>query len=364
MSKTDGARRGLLKSVLGLGALGAGAAACAPPVEPYARMDKWGAWRFASRTVPLPQSISPEARHFLAWRQPAMGDGPKTADAWRQALARSEAAAAPGAAKALAKVKADVEDIDLGEGLWVYVAKPRAPAQHAAQADRALLYMHGGGFLEGRGLACKAETAALAERTGVTVFGVDYRTGPDAPFPAALDDCVRAYEFALTRLPATSIVLYGGSAGGNLAVTCALRLRDGGKPAPAGVVALSPEADLTESGDSFVTNLYLDVVLGNGMPDSIAVYAGGADCGDPLLSPIFADYSKGFPRTLIQAGTRDLFLSNAVRLHRAMRAGDVEAELHIWEAMPHIGFGGRTPEDDEIKAEIGKFLEKCWSASA
>jgi acetyl esterase/lipase len=92
------------------------------------------------------------------------------------------------------------------------------------------------------------------------------------------------------------------------------------------------------------------------LTESIALYAQGHDLRDPYLSPLFGDLS-GFPPTFLQTGTRDLFLSNTVRMHRALRDAGVDAELHVWEAMPHGGFFG-APEDDEIGVEVRRFLDK------
>jgi acetyl esterase/lipase len=88
------------------------------------------------------------------------------------------------------------------------------------------------------------------------------------------------------------------------------------------------------------------------------LYAAGHDLADPLISPLFADFAPGFPPCLITAGTRDLFLSNAVRMHRKLRAADVDAELHVFEAMPHGGFGGTAPEDAEPQLELRRFLDR------
>jgi acetyl esterase/lipase len=107
-----------------------------------------------------------------------------------------------------------------------------------------------------------------------------------------------------------------------------LRARDEGLPLPAAIVLLTPEADLTESGDSFATLLGIDPVLTASLAESIALYAGTHDLNDPYRSPLFGDFTA-FPPTLLQAGTRDLFLSNAVRLHRRMRSAGVAAELHV-----------------------------------
>ena len=151
------------------------------------------------------------------------------------------------------------------------------------------------------------------------------------------------------------------SAGGNLAAALLVRARDEGLPMPAALVLPTPMVDLTESGDTFQTLNGVD----GGLRSQIAVnllYANGHDLTDPYLSPLFADLS-GFPPTFLQSGTRDLFLSNTVRLHRKLLAAGVDTELHIFEAMPHAGFGGTTPEDIELDAAIHAFLDKHRRAS-
>jgi len=186
-------------------------------------------------------------------------------------------------------------------------------------------------------------------------WSVDYRMPPDHPYPAALDDVLAVYRELLDVRAPEQIVVGGGSAGGNLAAALVLRARDEGMPLPGALILLTPEADLTESGDSFQTNLGIDNVLTESLADSIALYAGDHDLGHPYLSPLFGDLNAPFPPTFLQAGTRDLFLSNTVRMHRKLRAGGVDAQLHVFEAMPHGGFFG-APEDDELTEEIRRFL--------
>jgi acetyl esterase/lipase len=123
-------------------------------------------------------------------------------------------------------------------------------------------------------------------------------------------------------------------------------------------VIATPEIDLTESGDSFRTNAGIDA-MGSLMQANL-LYAGGEDLTHPYLSPLFGDFSQGFPPTLITAGTRDLFLSNAVRFHRKLRAAGIPAELHIVEAAAHGNFGG-APEDAELDAELRSFCAAKWS---
>ena len=149
------------------------------------------------------------------------------------------------------------------------------------------------------------------------------------------------------------MIVSGGSAGGNLAAALILRLGAEGLPMPAGLILATPEIDLTESGDSFQANLGVDPGLRRLMPVNL-LYADGHDLSDPFLSPLFGDLS-GFPPTILTTGTRDLYLSNTVRMHRALRAAGVSAELHVTEAGPHTGFPG-SPEGQEIDNELRRFI--------
>jgi acetyl esterase/lipase len=191
--------------------------------------------------------------------------------------------------------------------------------------------------------------------TGMIGWAPDYRMPPLHPYPTPLDDCMSVYRRLLETRSPTDIFVGGGSAGGNLAAALVARAKDEGLPLPAALVLLSPEVDLTESGDSFETNLGIDNVLGSLMQTNL-LYANGHDLTHPYLSPLFADL-RGFPPTFLQTGTRDLFLSNTVRMHRKLRACGVEAELHVFEAMPHGGFAG-APEDLEVRIEMRRFLDK------
>jgi acetyl esterase/lipase len=189
------------------------------------------------------------------------------------------------------------------------------------------------------------------------VFPVDERNPPDHPYPGALNDCVAVYRALLDAYPPASLVISGVSGGGNLALAVPLKLRELGIKLPAAVGLFTPEIDLTESGDTFQTNRDIDVVLRQGLPVTNALYANGHDLADPFISPLFGDFTKGFAPTFIQSGTRDIFLSNSVRIHRKLRDAGVDAELHVWEAMPHAAFGG-APEDREPHQEFSRFLAR------
>ncbi|GAD51211.1 hypothetical protein NT2_34_00020 [Caenibius tardaugens NBRC 16725] len=133
---------------------------------------------------------------------------------------------------------------------------------------------------------------------------------------------------------------------------------------PAILVLLSPALDLSRSGDSHFVNEGLDLYLSRSIASLIDLYAAGNDLKSPSLSPLFSDFSKGFPSTFLQAGGREILLSDSIAMHRALRRAGIPAELHIWEGMSHGPFGSPAapaPEDDEVSDEIERFLEAHWS---
>lgn len=329
----------------------------APPALPPTVQIMSNGVKIDPRIIPVPQSISPEAQATLQrlvndegvplnslYTLPAADDH----DGWRlmqAAVAQNYAASQVGQA---ASLRALVETITV-QSATVYRATP------ADGAEFAYIDLHGGALVFGGGENALLAAGRHADLHGMTCYGVDYRMPPDHPYPAALDDCMATYRHALSHHAPDKIVIGGRSAGGNLAAATVLRARDEGLPLPAALVLLSPEVDLTESGDSFHVNRTVDVVLPNPLMSTNLLYAAGADLSHPYLSPLFGDFTQGFPPTFVQSGTRDLFLSNAVRLHRALRRAEVPVELHIFEAMPHGGFMG-APEDAELSAEVVRFV--------
>jgi acetyl esterase/lipase len=213
------------------------------------------------------------------------------------------------------------------------------------------------------GPVARLSTKKEAARLGCVVFGVDFRTAPDHPFPAALEDCVNVYRAIINAVAPSQTALVGYSGGGNLAAATVLRLKDTGVALPGCVALISPQIDLTESGDSFRANYGLDPALGHGTAEFNALYAGAHPLDHPYLSPLFGDLT-GFPPTHLQSGTRDLFLSNTVRMHRALIRAGAEADLHIWEAMHHTGFGAAAPETEEARLALCRFLYRHWKSTS
>jgi epsilon-lactone hydrolase len=302
------------------------------------------------RIFPAPSTISEQAQKWLAFRDdersyPAADD----TDAW---LAMAEQANGFTARRfPIAALPVTVKDVDV-DGATVYAARPHGIEERAGEP--LFLWMHPGALLVGGGDACRATTSRTAVSNGMLTWGVDYRVPPLHPYPAALDDAVAVYRSALQDRDPSRVFVGGDSAGGNIAAALLLRAKDESLPMPAALVLNTPQVDLTEAGDTFQTLAGVDNVLSS-LREVNALYAAGAELTDPYLSPLFGDLS-GFPPTFLQSGTRDLFLSNTVQMHRKLRAAGVEADLHVFEAMPHGGFGGDTPEDLAHAAEQRRFL--------
>jgi len=315
--------------------------------------------RISARDIPPPATISPEAQKALSdgTQMPRVNWPPATdKDAWRAQIEAGTGMREQMAGPILDAAKCRRETVRIA-GVTCYDCVPA----DAASDGPVYLYIHGGAFVFGGGILAEAMGARTADSLGVRVVSVDYRMPPDHPYPAAPDDCLAVYKALIETIDPLRIVIGGASAGGNLAAATTLMIRDWGLPMPAATILLTPEVDLTEAGDSFRTNEDLDVILKRGLPECNALYADGHDLTHPYLSPLFADFAKGFPPTIVQTGTRDLFLSNSVLLHRKLRNAGVDAELHVWEAMPHGGFS-RTPvpESADVDAELRRFLARIF----
>ncbi len=314
-----------------------------------------------AQSIPVPRSLSAQGRAYLAAaarKLSARGSSPGSVDASSE-LVESEAAVIPFLRTIAKQFKGSFESIALPSGAALYRVTPDGRTEQRSK----LVYfdIHGGGFVVGGGELCQLTAKIRAHDFGTEVYSVDYRLLPNHPFPAGLDDCVAAYRAVLGNHSASTLILGGASAGGNLAAALILRARDEGLPLPLALLLQTPALDMTRSGDSFETNRYLDVNLHGGTgAESLRRYAANHDSAHPYMSPLFGDFAKGWPPTLLTTGTRDLLLSDTVRMHRALRRAGVRAELHVSEASPHGGFMGGAPEDAEMMAECRRFIYSAW----
>jgi epsilon-lactone hydrolase len=204
-----------------------------------------------------------------------------------------------------------------------------------AAPGKALLYLHGGGHVIGSLKSHRHLVSRLAVAAGVTAFHIDYRLAPEHPYPAALEDAVKAYKQILaTGIAPDDIVVGGESAGGNLATALLLKAREAGLPQPAGLYLLSPWLDMTTSGESYVKVGARDpIITREGIEMVSAAYLGGRP-DDPLTSPVRAD-PAGLPPMLIQVGSEEVLLSDSLAFANRAAMSGVEVKLHVWPEMPH-----------------------------
>jgi monoterpene epsilon-lactone hydrolase len=206
-----------------------------------------------------------------------------------------------------------------------------------ADAENVILYFHGGVYVIGSAGASVPLVGDLARRAGAKAITLDYRLAPENPYPAAVEDAQAAYEGLLGEgIDPGQIALAGESAGGGLVVATLLALREAGAPLPSCALLMSPYADLTLSGETLAGKQEVDPLL---TPDALRArvpdYVGGADASDPGISPIFGDLS-GLPPLLIQVGSHEILLSDAVRLAGRAAVCDVPVTLDVTPGVPHV----------------------------
>jgi acetyl esterase/lipase len=230
-----------------------------------------------------------------------------------------------------------------------------------------VLYFHGGVYVLGDALGAAELASQVGRRTGAKVFSVDYRLAPEHPFPAAVDDALAAYEALLEGGTAPSDIVFAGeSAGGGLAVATLVNARDHALPLPAAAFVMSPYADLTLAGTTLKTKREVDPLLSReSLTARVPDYTAGQDAAIGLISPIFADLSA-LPPLIIQCGTHEVLLDDAIRLAQRAATADVAVTLDITAGVPHV-FQTFHPILDEAAAALdraGQLLSAHLGAAA
>ncbi len=313
-----------------------------------------------AKTIQVPSTVSPQLQKIIGAPLRSNWDiQPKTGEEWKPV---SEAGALPTIKNVpgmLERLKVKIEPTVI-DGVRAYIVTPETIAPQ--NRNRQLIHMHGGCYVLNPREAGLPEAIFMAGFGHIKVISVDYRMPPEAVFPAALDDGITVWKAALKTTDAKNMAIFGTSAGGALTLEMVLKAKQLGLPLPAAIAPGTPMSDVTKVGDSFYTNAMLDNVLvsPDGFCDAGAkVYANGHDMKDPLLSPVYGDM-KGFPPTILTTGTRDLLLSNTVRVHRKLRQAGVEAVLQVYEGMSHAHYirDDTAPESKEAFEEIAAFFDK------
>jgi len=235
-----------------------------------------------------------------------------------------------------------------------------------SDADRAILYLHGGGYALGSIATHRFLMQALGRAARARVLGIDYRLAPENPFPAAVEDAVAAWRWMLGQgLDARRCAIGGDSAGGGLTLATLVALRDRGVPLPRAAALLSPWTDLAGTGASVEGKAAEDpMVTAAGLHQMAQAYLGAADARDPLASPLYADLA-GLPPMLVQVGSAEILLDDSTRLAERARAVGVEVELETWDDMVHVFQAfPMLAEAGQAIARIGDFVRARTAAAA
>ena len=217
-----------------------------------------------------------------------------------------------------------------------------------------VLYFHGGVYVISDAFLAAGLASQIGRRTQAKVISVDYRLAPEHPYPAAVDDALTAYAALLdSGIAPSDIAFAGDSAGGGLAIATLVNARDHGLPLPAAAYVLSPYVDLSLAGTTMETKRDVDPLLSRELLEPrVADYTAGQDAVLPLISPVFADLS-GLPPLIIQAGSHEVLLDDAVRLAHQAATADVEVTLEITPRVPHV-FQAYSPMLDEAEAALDR----------
>jgi len=233
-----------------------------------------------------------------------------------------------------------------------------------ADPDLRLLYLHGGGYVSGSGANYLPVAADISAAAHCAVLLPDYRLAPEHPFPAGLEDCIRAYEWMAANgsygpAPATATFIAGDSAGGGLTLATLLALRDRRRPLPNGGIPMSAFADLTLASESIQSQAENELYMHPGcLPKFVELYVGADDVRNPLASPVFGDYT-GIPPLLIQVGEYEVIRDDSVRVAAKARADGVDVSLEVWPGQVHVFQIRGLPESREAIQHIADFIYAC-----
>jgi epsilon-lactone hydrolase len=232
-------------------------------------------------------------------------------------------------------------------------------ATPSADADRVIMFLHGGAYISGSIASHRHVMAELGRHAGARTLALGYRLAPEHPFPAALDDALAGYRFLLSSgFDPARITLAGESAGGGLAIATLLSLRDAGVTLPGSVWCSSPWVDLEMNGASMASKAAVDPLIQKPyLVETAAAYLHGTDPRSPLVSPIHGDL-RGLPRMLIQVGSAETLLSDSIRLAAVSGEADVDVTLQVWPGMIHAWhlFYPQLAEGRRALAAVGAFI--------
>lgn len=319
----------------------------------------WASWAPAaelavrtvpSRLIPVPETVSPALQQIIGQLAHETPKVPQTVADWN-ALVEASRTHSEQLAELLRNKLGVAISRQVTGGVPCYLVTPRV----LTPRNRSRL-------LIGTGESVLLEAVEMAGLTGLKVIGIDYRMPPVHPFPAAIDDVMAVWKEVLRTAKPAHTAVFGTAFGGNLTLLLVQRARKEGLPLPAAIMVGTPWSDLSKTGDSYYTNAGLDSFTYEGLAEAaMKLYANGRDLRDPLLSPIYGDFS-GFPPTFLVSGTRDLLLSNTVRVQRKLLQAGVPAQLEVEEGQSHGQYlyaaTVDAPEALELYSHLGHFFDE------
>jgi epsilon-lactone hydrolase len=284
---------------------------------------------------------------------------PQTDQEWKSLMKERNTASAAFAEYISTTFKTNIEKGTLA-GVDVYWVTPKEIAPE--YKDKLLVYVHGGAFIYNGGVASTTEASLIASHMKIPAVAIDYSKGPDHPAPTAMNDITKVWKELLKTRDANSMVMGGTSAGGNLSMVAVQNFSHLELPVPAALYLGTPAAEIGNSGDSRFINEGMDRNLGGwrgGVQATVDVYAGQLDRKDALVSPIYGSFDN-FPPSYLISGTRDLMLSDTIRVHRELLRAGGNAELHVYEGQSHADYivEFNSPESHEHYQSLANFFGK------
>lgn len=308
--------------------------------------------------VQVPDTVSPEFREHLAkLPDPALRKpfpAPDDVEGWKRTHQARETELEPRVLRTLKQYEPTITERKLG-GVPVLDHKPRG----WKESRKVVVYLHGGAYTMASARSSFIKSVPASDATGYRFISVDYTVAPGAKWKQVTDEVLAVVQALVKEGHSLKdIALFGDSAGGGLAPGSTLKMRDQKLGMPAALVLWSPWSDITETGDTYATLKHAEptYLYETILKPAAAAYADPKDQKNPYVSPVYGDYSAGFPPTLIQGGTKEIFLSNFVRQYQAIDSAGGTAKLDLYEGMPHV-FQGQLPEAPESRLALKKMKD-------
>ena len=320
-------------------------------------------WLVTMHLLPIPYSASITLQKELECLadkpnlETALHRCPKTIEQWKELQSTTNKVGRSIALELSSYFDVRLETLTMGD-CRVFKLTPRDVS--VDYLDTVFYHTHGGSYVFGAGLSATQEAILLAAKLQMVVYCVDYRLPPENPFPAGLDDVMTVYKALLTKYDSSSIIMGGTSAGGGIALAAVHKMKQDKLSLPKGLFIGTPWSDLSKTGDSYFTNQCADHVLvtyDGVLKGAVDLYLNNEyELDNPFVSPVYGDFSD-FPPMFLVSGTRDLFLSNTVRIQALMKQNNRKVELLVLEGIAHGDYlNYKLPESELFYKELNKFI--------